>query len=116
MGPGALWLERTERETEEQPQLVIDALEIEPARRSPISAPARLLQLPHRAAGRADGKVLAIDIEPAMLEVIAQRASREHVDNVATIRSSRAIRTSRPAASTCCSWSTSTTSSNIPTR
>src|SRR5688572_18125790 len=34
------------------------------------------------------GKVLAIDIEPTMLEVITQRASREHVSNIATIRSS----------------------------
>ena len=34
------------------------------------------------------GKVLAIDIEPAMLEAIAQRARREHIGNVATVRSS----------------------------
>jgi ubiquinone/menaquinone biosynthesis C-methylase UbiE len=90
MGPGGiLWLERTERETEEQPQLVIDALEIKPGqtiadlgagsgyysfRIAPLVGPA--------------GKVLAIDIEPAMLDAIAQRARREHIGNVATVRSS----------------------------
>ncbi|HEV8331476.1 MAG TPA: methyltransferase domain-containing protein [Steroidobacteraceae bacterium] len=90
MGPGGiLWLERTERETEEQPQLVIDALEIEPGqtiadlgagsgyysfRIAPLVGPA--------------GKVLAIDIEPAMLDAIAQRARREHIGNVTTVRSS----------------------------
>ena len=31
---------------------------------------------------------LAIDIEPAMLEAIVQRAQREHISNVATVRSS----------------------------
>ena len=34
------------------------------------------------------GRVLAIDIEPKMLEVIAERAGREHVTNIATVRSS----------------------------
>ena len=34
------------------------------------------------------GKVLAIDIEPAMLEAIAERARRERIGNVATVRSS----------------------------
>ena len=90
MGPGGiLWLERPERAGEEQPQLAIDALGIEPGqtvadlgagsgyysfRVAPLVGPA--------------GKVLAIDIEPAMLEAIAQRAQREHVSNVATVRSS----------------------------
>jgi ubiquinone/menaquinone biosynthesis C-methylase UbiE len=90
MGPGGiLWLERTERETQEQPQLAIDALEIKPGqtiadlgagsgyysfRIAPLVGPA--------------GKVLAIDIEPAMLDAIAQRARREHIGNVATVRSS----------------------------
>src|SRR6185503_18768684 len=90
MGPGGiLWLERPERETEEQPQLVIDAFEIKPGqvivdlgagsgyysfRIAPLVGPA--------------GKVLAVDIEPTMLDVIAQSASREHVANIATVRSS----------------------------
>ena len=90
MGPGGiLWLERTERETQEQPQLVIDALEIKPGqtiadlgagsgyysfRIAPLVGPA--------------GEVLAIDIEPTMLEAIAQRARSEHVANIATVRSS----------------------------
>jgi precorrin-6B methylase 2 len=90
MGPGGiLWLERAERASEEQPQLVLDALEIKPGqtiadlgagsgyysfRIAPLVGPA--------------GKVLAIDIEPRMLEAIAERARREHVGNVATVHSS----------------------------
>jgi ubiquinone/menaquinone biosynthesis C-methylase UbiE len=90
MGPGGiLWLERRERETEEKPQLLIDALEIKPGqtiadlgagsgyysfRIAPLVGPA--------------GKVLAIDIQPAMLEVIEQRASRERIANVAAVRAS----------------------------
>jgi ubiquinone/menaquinone biosynthesis C-methylase UbiE len=76
-------------ETEERPQLTIDALEIKPGqtiadlgagsgyysfRIAPLVGPA--------------GKVLAIDIEPAMLRVIDARARREHVTNVHTLRSS----------------------------
>jgi precorrin-6B methylase 2 len=87
MGPGGiLWLERPERETEEQPQLVIDAFEIKPGqtivdlgagsgyysfRIAPLVGPA--------------GKVLAVDVEPAMLKVIAERAQREGIRNVATV-------------------------------
>jgi precorrin-6B methylase 2 len=90
MGPaGMLWLDRDERDVEERPQAVIDALEIRPGqtvadlgagsgyysfRIAPIVGPA--------------GKVLAIDIQPEMLRAIESRARREHVDNVVTIRGS----------------------------
>jgi precorrin-6B methylase 2 len=90
MGPGGiLWLERSEREIEEQPQRLIDALEIKPGqtivdlgagsgyysfRIAPLTGPT--------------GKVVAVDIEPAMLDVIAQRARRERIGNVTTVRSS----------------------------
>jgi precorrin-6B methylase 2 len=90
MGPGGiLWLERTERETEEQPQLVIDALEIKPGQTiADLGAGSGYYSFRIAPLVGPTGKVLAIDIEPAMLEVIAQRASREHVANVATVRSS----------------------------
>jgi len=90
MGPGGiLWLERTERETEEQPKLVIDALDITPGQTiADLGAGSGYYSLRIAPLVGPTGKVLAIDIEPAMLEAIAQRARREHVDNIATVRSS----------------------------
>jgi predicted methyltransferase len=90
MGPGGiLWLERTERATEEQPELVIDALEIKPGQTvADLGAGSGYYSFRIAPLVGPTGKVLAIDIEPAMLDAIAQRARREHVGNVATVRSS----------------------------
>jgi ubiquinone/menaquinone biosynthesis C-methylase UbiE len=89
MGPGGIpWLERDQREFEEKPGVVIDALQIKPGdtvadlgagsgyysfRLAPVVGPT--------------GKVLAIDIEPRMLEVIRGRAARQKIGNVETVRS-----------------------------
>lgn len=89
MGPGGIpWLERDQREFEEKPSVVIDALQIKPGdtvadlgagsgyysfRLAPVVGPT--------------GKVLAIDIEPRMLEVIRGRATRQEIGNVETVRS-----------------------------
>src|SRR5262245_36320013 len=90
MGPGRiLWLERSEREREEQPQPVIDALEIKPGQIiADLGAGSGYYTFRIAPLVGPTGKVLAIDIEPLMLQAIAQRASREHVANVATVRSS----------------------------
>ena len=90
MGPGGiLWLERPERETEEQPQLVIDALEIKPGQTiADLGAGSGYCSFRIAPLVGPTGKVLAIDIEPRMLDVIAQRASRERVSNIMTVHSS----------------------------
>jgi precorrin-6B methylase 2 len=90
MGPGGiLWLERPERASEEQPQLAIDALGIKPGQTvADLGAGSGYYSFRVAPLVGPTGKVLAIDIEPAMLEEIAQRARREHVGNVATVRSS----------------------------
>ena len=90
MGPGGiLWLERPERAGEEQPQLAIDALGIEPGQTvADLGAGSGYYSFRIAPLVGRSGKVLAIDIEPQMLEAIAQRAQREHVSNVATVRSS----------------------------
>lgn len=90
MGPGGiLWLERMERETEEKPQLLIDALEIKPGQTiADLGAGSGYYSFRIAPLVGPTGKVLAIDIEPAMLEVIAQRASRERIANVAAVRAS----------------------------
>ena len=90
MGPGGiLWLERTERETEEKPQLVIDALEIRPGQTiADLGAGSGYYSFRIAPLVGPTGKVLAIDIEPRMLDVIARRASRERVSNITTVHSS----------------------------
>ena len=90
MGPGGIiWLERSERETEEKPQLVIDALEIKPGQTiADLGAGSGYYSFRIAPLVGPTGRVLAIDIEPKMLEVIAERAGREHVTNIATVRSS----------------------------
>jgi predicted methyltransferase len=90
MGPGGiLWLERREREAEEKPQLLIDALEIEPGQTiADLGAGSGYYSFRIAPLVGPTGKVLAIDIQPAMLEVITQRASRERIANVAAVRAS----------------------------
>src|SRR4026207_1433717 len=69
MGPGGIiWLERAERETEEQPQLVIDALEIKPGQTiADLGAGSGYYSFRIAPLVGPTGRVLAIDIEPAML-------------------------------------------------
>jgi predicted methyltransferase len=90
MGPGGIiWLERRERETEEKPQLLIDALEIRPGQTiADLGAGSGYYSFRIAPLVGPTGKVLAIDIQPAMLETIEQRASRERIANVAAVRAS----------------------------
>jgi precorrin-6B methylase 2 len=90
MGPGGiLWLERAERETEEKPQLVIDALEIKLGQTvADLGAGSGYYSFRIAPLVGPTGKVLAIDIEPKMLDVIEQRATREHVANIEPVLSS----------------------------
>ena len=90
MGPGGIiWLERAERETEERPQLVIDALEIKPGQTvADLGAGSGYYSFRIAPLVGPTGRVLAIDIEPQMLEVVAERTTREHVANIKTVLSS----------------------------
>ncbi|HKU13690.1 MAG TPA: class I SAM-dependent methyltransferase [Steroidobacteraceae bacterium] len=90
MGPGGIpWLERPERASEEQPQRMIEALEIRPGQTiADLGAGSGYYSFRIAPLVGPTGKVLAIDIEPAMLDAIAGRARREHVSNITTVRSS----------------------------
>ena len=90
MGPGGiLWLERPERASEEQPHLVIEALEIKPGQTiADLGAGSGYYSFRIAPLVGPTGKVLAIDIAPEMLEAIAERARREKIANVTTVRSS----------------------------
>lgn len=87
MGPGgAPWLERPARETEERPQLVIDALEIEPGQTiADLGAGSGYYTFRIAPLVGAKGHVLAIDVEPRMLRIISERARRGGVTNVTTV-------------------------------
>jgi ubiquinone/menaquinone biosynthesis C-methylase UbiE len=88
MGPGGiLWLERSDREQEERPQLVLDALELKKGQEvADLGCGSgyyafRMAELVGR-----DGTVFAVDIEPRMLDFVRTRAEREGVTNIATVR------------------------------
>lgn len=82
---GAGWLERNEREEEERTDLLVKALDLEPGdvvadigagtgyftfRISPLVS---------------EGKVLAVDIQPEMLEIIQNKIKEKGADNIKTI-------------------------------
>jgi ubiquinone/menaquinone biosynthesis C-methylase UbiE len=90
MGPGGIpWLEREEREREERPQQTIEALQIRPGQTiADLGAGSGYYTFRIAPLVGPSGKVLAIDVEPTMLRVVAERARRESVTNVETVRSS----------------------------
>lgn len=87
MGPGgAPWLERSERETEERPQLVLDALEIKPGQTiADLGAGSGYYSFRIAPLVGERGVVLAIDVEPRMLRIVSERARREGVKNITTV-------------------------------
>jgi ubiquinone/menaquinone biosynthesis C-methylase UbiE len=90
MGPGGIpWLDRAEREREERPGMVIDALGL---RGGEIVADlgAGSGYFTFRIAPRVGkaGKVIAVDIQDEMLEAIRQRASAMKVSNVEEVKAS----------------------------
>src|SRR5262245_51971107 len=89
MGPGGIpWLERPEREDEERPTKAIDALGIRKGD-TVVDFGAGSGYFAFRMAPLVGdrGKVLAVDIEEAMLKVVRARAEREGIRNVTTILS-----------------------------
>jgi SAM-dependent methyltransferase len=80
--PGIGWLERDEREREEAPTKAIDALQLPPnAVIADIGAGSGYYAF--RIAGNVpDGKVIAVDIQPEMLDFLRDRAKETGVTNV----------------------------------
>ncbi|WP_206606607.1 class I SAM-dependent methyltransferase [Steroidobacter cummioxidans] len=89
MGPGGVpWLERAEREREERPQLTVDALEIKPGQTiADLGAGSGYYSFRIAPLVGERGNVLAIDVEPRMLRLIADRAKRDGMKNVTTVLS-----------------------------
>jgi SAM-dependent methyltransferase len=88
MGPGGMpWLERPEREDEEQPKHVIDMLGLtggETVVDFGAGSGYYTFRLAHAVGSK--GAVIAADIEPKMLEFIRQRAAREKLNHVGLIQ------------------------------
>ena len=82
---GADWLTRPERETEEEPEKLLDSLGIRPSDTvADLGAGNGYFSL--RLARRASrGKVLAVDIQKKMLEFLEARAKRKGVKNIESV-------------------------------
>lgn len=84
----ALWLERPNREAEEQPQKVIQALDLQPTDVvADIGAGTGYFSF-RMAQKLADGKVLAVDIQPEMLDIIEFFKKETGIINVEAIAAS----------------------------
>ncbi len=82
---GAAWLERPEREREERTDLLIEALELEvDGVVADIGAGTGYFSFPI-AERIPDGKVLAVDIQQEMLDIIEARKDRGAAANVETV-------------------------------
>ncbi|MEM6337192.1 MAG: class I SAM-dependent methyltransferase, partial [Bacteroidota bacterium] len=83
---GAGWLERPGREAEEKPEQVIDAMDLAPdAVVADIGAGTGYFAF--RIAQRVpEGRVLGVDIQPEMLQMMSERALMAGVTNVEPVR------------------------------
>ncbi|MDE2927858.1 MAG: class I SAM-dependent methyltransferase [Acidobacteriota bacterium] len=84
---GAPWLDRPERESEENPEALLNALgDLRGMTVADIGAGSGYFSF--RLAGRvgAGGRVLAVDIQDEMLQIIRRRAAQRKIENVEPIR------------------------------
>lgn len=82
---GAGWLERPEREREERTDLLVARLPVEPDFVvADIDAGTGYFSFPI-AERLTDGEVLAVDIQPQMLEMIERQKAKRNIDNVSTV-------------------------------
>ena len=80
---GAAWLERPERESEEQPSKAIAALDIKPGQVvADVGAGSGYYTVRLAEGVGPTGRVFATDIQPEMLSLLKKRLSRERLDNV----------------------------------
>lgn len=84
---GASWLDRPERESEENPEALLDALgSLKGMSVADIGAGSGYFsfRLAHRVGP--EGRVLAVDIQDEMLQIIRRRAARRKIENVEPVR------------------------------
>lgn len=77
------WLERPEREAEEAPAVLLEALRIQPGDAvADVGAGSGYFTFRLAKLVGPKGKVFAVDIQPEMLDLIQKRAEKENVKNV----------------------------------
>jgi ubiquinone/menaquinone biosynthesis C-methylase UbiE len=85
---GAAWLERPEREDEEQPSKAIRALGIKPGQVvADVGAGSGYYTVRLAKQVGELGRVYATDVQPEMIAILQQRLSRERIDNVELVQS-----------------------------
>jgi SAM-dependent methyltransferase len=83
---GADWLERPERETEEQPDKALDALGLKPGMIvADIGAGTGYMSLRMAKRVAPSGKVYANDLQPEMLRMLRENATQAKLTNVETV-------------------------------
>jgi len=83
---GADWLDRSERESEEHPNQALDALHLQPGMVvGDVGAGSGFMSLKMAKRVGPSGKVYAEDIQPEMLRLLRQNASKAKATNVETV-------------------------------
>ena len=83
---GAGWLERPEREREEQPRILMKLLDLKPGDVvADIGAGSGYHTRRMARAVGPTGKVMAVDIQPEMLEILTTKLKGEGIDNVVPV-------------------------------
>jgi SAM-dependent methyltransferase len=83
---GAGWLERSERKTEERPDLLLDALNLKPGMTiADIGAGSGYYARQLAAITGPGGKVWAVDVQPEMLEIIKKQNQARGIKNIVPV-------------------------------
>lgn len=90
MGPGGIeWLDRAQRDTEEHPSLVLDALQLHSGEVvADLGAGSGYFTFRMAPKVGKTGKVLAVDVQEEMLQTLKQRAAAKRIANVQVIKAS----------------------------
>src|ERR1700759_2204362 len=90
MGPGGIeWLDRAQRDTEEHPAQVLDALQLHSGEIvADLGAGSGYFTFRMAPKVGETGKVLAVDVQDEMLQTLKQRAATRKVANVDVIKAS----------------------------
>lgn len=84
---GAAWLDRPEREAEEAPSRAIAALKIAPGSAvADVGAGSGYYTVRLSQAVGAGGRVVATDLQPAMLDLIREKVARQGLSNVSLVQ------------------------------
>jgi SAM-dependent methyltransferase len=83
---GAGWLERPEREAEEEPSRAIDALDLRPGMTvADVGAGSGYYTVRLAQKVGPEGRVYATDIQPGMLSLLQRRATRDQLTNIVPV-------------------------------